>query len=484
MTKYLFHYAKESQLKKTAYEFHSSEPQSNEAESLVTTWFSSGSSNKPVRKGWYDVAKRGVIQNYRLWWNLDCWVKSPEADTPEPFQAWEWRGLSKPMRHTSLDAESLGQVFTPDSVVETMLGLMKNRGRTLEPSCGDGAFSLRLRNCVALELDKKVAPKNPDTRVMDFFAYPASETFDSIIGNPPYVRFQDILPETRARLDMTLFDSRSNLFLFFIEKCVRHLAPGGELIFIVPRDFIKLTAARHLNAWLFEQGTITDFIETGDSNIFGAFVPNCAIFRFEKGLFDRRMRSPADHRFTESHGQLLFLRNDYTVPLAELFDVRVGAVSGADDIFTHPRGNMEFVCSKTVDDGKTRRMYFDVKNAHLESHKARLLARRVAHFDESNWWQWGRLHQRRPGPRIYVNGKTRRAAPFFTHPCENYDGAILALFPKHPDLDVDRAIALLNTAVDWQELGFVCDGRFLFTQRSLQTCLLPEAFRALLPQAA
>jgi adenine-specific DNA-methyltransferase len=46
---------------------------------------------------------------------------------------------------------------------------------------------------------------------------------------------------------------------------VRHLRPGGELIFIVPRDFIKLTAARKLNAWLFEQGSITDFIETGDA---------------------------------------------------------------------------------------------------------------------------------------------------------------------------------------------------------------------------
>ncbi len=30
--------------------------------------------------------------------------------------------------------------------------------------------------------------------------------------------------------------------------------------------------------------------------------------------------------------------------------------------------------------------------------------------------------------------------------------------------------------VDWSELGFVCDGRFLFSQRSLEQALLPEAF--------
>lgn len=27
---------------------------------------------------------------------------------------------------------------------------------------------------------------------MDFFDFPVSEKFDTIIGNPPYVRFQDI----------------------------------------------------------------------------------------------------------------------------------------------------------------------------------------------------------------------------------------------------------------------------------------------------
>ncbi|PLK50953.1 SAM-dependent methyltransferase [Uliginosibacterium sp. TH139] len=358
-----------------------------------------------------------------------------------------------------------------------MLALRRNRGRVLEPSCGDGAFANALPGCVAIELDGRVAPAG--ALQMDFFAYPPSEKFDTIIGNPPYVRYQDILPETRARLDMALFDSRSNLYLFFIEKCIRHLAPGGELIFIVPRDFIKLTAARKLNAWIFEQGTITDFIETGDSGIFGAYVPNCAIFRFEKDRFDRRLHD--GRRFALVDGQLMFLRGEYALPLASLFDVKVGAVSGADAIFTHPEGNLDFVCSRSIETGETRRMFYEIQHPHLEAHKAALLARRIKPFDESNWWRWGRRHPVSDAPRIYVNGKTRRAQPFFTHPCRNFDGSILALFPHHAGLDLDRAIALLNTAVDWQELGFVCDGRFLFTQRSLQTCLLPEAFSELLP---
>ena len=41
--------------------------------------------------------------------------------------------------------------------------------------------------------------------------------------------------------------------------------------------------------------------------------------------------------------------------------------------------------------------------------------------------------------------------------------------------DLKRLTAMLND-VDWSELGFVCDGRFLFSQRSLEQALLPEAF--------
>lgn len=375
----------------------------------------------------------------------------------------------------NLNVAELGQVFTPATIVDQMLALRRKRGRVLEPSAGDGAFSKRLKNSVAIEIDPRVAPTG--AWLGDFFAYPESEKFDTVIGNPPYVRYQDIRQETKELLDGTMFDGRTNLYLFFIEKAIRHLKPGGELIFIVPREFIKLTAARQLNAFIYAEGTITDFIETGDSRIFTDAVPNCAIFRFEKGCFNRTMHD--GRTFSLVDGQLMFLSGQYSVPFADLFQAKVGAVSGADRIFTHPKGNAEFVCSQTIDTGETRRMFFDVKNAHLAKHKEELLARGIRKFDATNWWHWGRMHHVSDSPRIYVNQKTRRPAPFFLHDCPNYDGSILALFPKVPGMDLQKAVNLLNTKVDWEELGFVCDGRFLFGQRTLQTCLLPSVFAEL-----
>ncbi len=383
-----------------------------------------------------------------------------------------------------LDVARLGQVFTPPNVVDFMLGLCRNSGRVLEPSAGNGAFYNELKrrgsNVTGIEIDGRVAPAG--ARVMDFFNLPESETFDTIVGNPPYVRYQDISAGTRNKLKCPLFDKRSNLFLFFIEKCIRHLAPGGELIFIVPREFIKLTAARKLNAWLFEQGSVTHFYETGDVRVFGDHTPNCAIFRFEKGRTDRRMAD--DRRFTQVDGQLMFLRDNYTVRLSDVFSVKVGAVSGADAIYQHPAGNMEFVYSRTAESGLTRQMLYGIKHPHLEKHKAALLRRRVRTFDESNWWQWGRHFPINDKPRIYVNGRTRKPAPFFLHDCRAFDGSILALFLKNEKIsrrDLIECTMMLNHEVDWQELGFICDGRFIFTQRSLQTCLLPDKFSRYLP---
>ena len=383
------------------------------------------------------------------------------------------------------NVEQLGQVFTPPKVVEFMLDLCQNTGRTLEPSAGDGAFFAQLRkrrpDSVGIEIDGRLAPAG--AQVMDFFDYPLNEQFDTIVGNPPYVRFQDVAVDTRKKLKSSLFDKRSNLFLFFIEKCIKHLKPGGELIFIVPREMIKLTAAKKLNAWLFAQGSITHFYETGDVRLFDGATPNCCIFRFEKGRQDRRMAD--GRRFTEVDGQLMFLRDDYRVRFSDVFSVKVGAVSGADAIYAHPAGNMEFVCSKTVETGETRRMLYNIKHPHLEKHKTELLARRVREFDETNWWQWGRAFPISEHPRIYVNGRTRKAEPFFLHDCNAYDGSVLALFLKNRQIarrDLIECAMMLNKEVDWQELGFVCDGRFIFTQRSLQTCLLPDKFSRYLPK--
>jgi adenine-specific DNA-methyltransferase len=400
------------------------------------------------------------------------------------------------------DVARLGQVFTPPAIVEAMLLLVRNRGRVLEPACGDGAFLQHFPFALGIEIDPRHAPAG--ARVMDFFALPDKESFATIIGNPPYVRYQDIPAATRRLVRRSVLDGRSNLYLFFIEKCLRHLAPGGELVFITPRDFVKATSAVPLNRLLHAAGTITDFVELGDSRLFDGATPNCAIWRFERDNFSRRTRYAAqgvadglaglarlqweERHFVESGGHLLFTRGDYGLHLADIAFVKVGAVSGADDLYaSEAYGNRNFVCSSTVSSGQTRRMLWcepgEPPPAVLVPHKERLIARRIRAFDETNWWQWGRGYHQSAQPRVYVNSKTRRGQPFFVHPCTHYDGAVLAIFPRAPAVDVQALAAALNT-VDWADLGFVCDGRFLFAQRSLEQTPLPASFAAFRPHGS
>ncbi|TLD87150.1 class I SAM-dependent methyltransferase [Helicobacter sp. MIT 03-1614] len=386
----------------------------------------------------------------------------------------------------NLNVVNLGQVFTPPHIVSDMLALIQStkklsNPRFLEPSCGNGAFFQNLpKNKVGIEIDSGVVC---DKAILqeDFFAYSTNEKFDCIIGNPPYVRYQDIAISTKDLLKSysKLFDSRSNLYLFFIYKCILHLKEGGELIFITPRDFLKSTSSVRLNEFLFHQGSITHFIDLGDKKIFDNAQPNCAIWRFEKDNFTRKTQCLRE--FSCINGQLLFTKKAYTIPFKDLFFVKVGAVSGADSIFANEKwGNMDFVCSQSAKSGKTRKMIYGIYGkdcAYLQDFKEQLLRRRIKKFNELNWWEWGRDYYKSENPRIYVNTKTRNKTPFFLHPCNVYDGSVLAVFPKFKVDSIRLGILCerLNN-VDWEELGFVCDGRFLFSQRSLENAVLDSSF--------
>ncbi len=372
----------------------------------------------------------------------------------------------------NIRVEIKGQVFTPAEIVLRMISLRKNKGNVLEPSAGDGAFSRHFKKDVVVSVEKeKAVIKDKGTLNMDFFDFPTKEKFDTIIGNPPYVKHNNIEGDTLRKLDYTFFDKRTNLYLFFIEKCLRHLRKKGEMILIVPREFINLTSAKKLNELLCAKGTITDYIDLGDQKIFADACPNVAIFRFQKDCFDRKTNRSLT--FNCINGKILFTGCENKMTLGELFDVKVGAVSGADSIFTDDSGNASFVCSYTAKTGKTKRMFFNVKHRKLSSHKEALLKRKIKKFDEKNWYMWGRNHFISNEPRIYVNCKTRNKTPFFTHRSEYYDGSVLALFPKR-EMNIKRYIDILNK-VDWEKQGFVCNGRYLFTQRSLTNALIKRS---------
>ena len=359
----------------------------------------------------------------------------------------------------SLDIKNRGQVFTPENIVLKMRSLLRNQGRILEPSCGGGAFMKHLPQdrTTGIELQPGLCPY--DHLNMDFFDYPVSRDFDSIIGNPPYVRYQDIEEDTQKKLDSS-WRRNTNLYLFFIHRCLDLLKPHGELIFITPRDFIKQTSARSLNKRLSSEGGFTHFEELGDQLIFESHTPNCVIWRWQKGF----QKSILSHQ----NGQ--FMKADpmkSAMILGDVFDIKVGAVSGADAIFNYEcEEAILFACSQTRKTGQLKKMIYNRSHHHLLPFKQVLMGRKIKQFHEQNWWQWGRKYTHRSGERIYVNCRTRQNNPFFISNVPAYDGSLLALFPKSVNLVLSDWQAKLN-ATNWGEYGFKCGGRFLFSQSAL-----------------
>lgn len=382
--------------------------------------------------------------------------------------------ITKASKKHKLNA-ALGQYFTSDVLVNKAIGLIENGKRILEPSSGNGAFIDKLNkigdNNVYIELDKNLITHD-NVINMDFFDYSTTEKFDTIIGNPPYVDAKTLRKNGFFPPFGSIFRAQTNLFLYFIEKCFAHLENDGELIFIVPRNFITTTSAGPLNNKLLENGALTHFYDFGDEKHFEGTSVNVCLFRYVKNAEQKRVITNNGKFYCHlNNGIISFSKTKImTATLNEYFDIKVGAVAGAPE-FKQETGS-EFVYSGTRATGKTTKWIYEKEDPLLLPFKEKL-SNRAGLPKNAKWWAWVRkTNFEEDRDRIYVNAKTRNDKPFFIHDCRKWDGAILALFPKK-EVDLTRAVEILNN-VDWESKGLKSGGRFLFGQKSLSNVGIEE----------
>lgn len=108
----------------------------------------------------------------------------------------------------------------------------------------------------------------------DFLLVSLPESFDAVIGNPPYVRTElipDVLmAEYRSRYS-TIYD-RADLYIPFIERSLRSLAKGGALGFICADRWMKNRYGGPLRELVAEEFHLKVYVDMTDTQAFQADV--------------------------------------------------------------------------------------------------------------------------------------------------------------------------------------------------------------------
>jgi hypothetical protein len=146
----------------------------------------------------------------------------------------------------------LGQFFTPPAVARSLVSwvVRSPRDLLLDPSCGDGAFLKWHKRSVGIEVDPDNAALARQTAPGalvhggDFFnwAFAAKERFDGIAGNPPFIRYQTLKADVRARalaassLLGAEFSALTSSWAPFVLVAAGLLKPGAAMAFVVPAE--------------------------------------------------------------------------------------------------------------------------------------------------------------------------------------------------------------------------------------------------------
>ncbi|MDE7264601.1 MAG: SAM-dependent methyltransferase [Anaeroplasmataceae bacterium] len=103
-----------------------------------------------------------------------------------------------------------------------------------------------------------------------------------VIGNPPYVKVQNLKKEYIDKLKSTFVTTKSggfNLFYAFIEKSMNSLIEKGKLGFITPNNFLKTRSGFNLRKYISSNKYLKTIIDFDCNMIFSPVMTyNCILF--------------------------------------------------------------------------------------------------------------------------------------------------------------------------------------------------------------
>ena len=223
----------------------------------------------------------------------------------------------------------LGQVYTPDWIVSLILDLLGYDNKSildkfiLEPSCGDGAFLLEItRRYISISLNEGVGTgyiiENLEKYIfgveLDEIEYEKTilnlnllvkellgkehkirwnvhnvntlefyksylNFFDFVVGNPPYIRIQNLDLNTKEiiRNDLNFSEGTFDIYLSFFEVGLKMLKPSGILGYITPNSYLRNSSYKVFREFIMHNNLLDKLIDFKSNKIFKDFSTYTAI---------------------------------------------------------------------------------------------------------------------------------------------------------------------------------------------------------------
>lgn len=367
---------------------------------------------------------------------------------------------------------TLGQYFTTDINLKKKVSefILNQPERILEPSVGQGdLIEIIQQNHKEIEFDMYEIDRSisllkgiPDNVMYgDFMQQSIMKQYKTIVGNPPFVRTQ-----------------QGNLYIDFTRKCYELLESDGELIFIVPSDFFKLTCSSKLLNTMLQNGTFTHIYHPHNEKLFKNASIDVIVFRYCKSnLLEKEVLYNEKKLYIiNSNGCVTFDNhaNSSTIVFRNYFDIYVGLVSGKESIYKNKLGNMKILNGEGIENPYIYIEEFPCANeqinSYLLSHKNSLIQRKIRKFNDNNWFEWGAprnistMKKNLGKDCIYLHGLTRKTKVAFRGKVTYFGGGLLMLLPKEK-IDLDSIVSYINS--DSFKQNFMFSGRFKIGHRQI-----------------
>ena len=378
----------------------------------------------------------------------------------------------------------IGQYFTTHVELKKKVFdfILNGPSNILEPSIGQGDLITFITERVPnitfdmYEIDTRIEmlDKIEKNKIIygDFMQQTIAKKYKTIVGNPPYVRTK-----------------KGNLYIDFTEKCYHLLDEKGELIFIVPSDFLKLTSASNLLNEMMTNGTFTHIFHPHNENMFENASIDVIVFRYcksktieKKVLYNDKLRY-----ITNGNGLITFAdeeTEEQQVLFQDYFDVYVGLVTGKEDVYKNSGlGNINVLNGENKVE---KYIYIETYpcenekiNRHLLNHKTDLIERGIRKFNEKNWFEWGAprnistIRANLEKECIYIYNLTRTPHVAFIGKVQYFGGGLLLLIPKKK-CNLTKIVSYINS--ERFKENFMFSGRFKIGHRQICNSCIPSEY--------